>query len=123
MYHFRLHEIHKVNNEIRCKHLITFFIHFQIINTNNQLDGFNIYFRPLDGWNLSSTDYKMVTLFNSGTTTYEVNGLLKFTQYEFFLVPFYKTIEGKPSNSRIVRTLEAGKHSISFNLIKTIHSY
>lgn len=34
---------------------------------------------------------------------------MKYQSYEFFIVPFYKTVEGKPSNSRVARTLEDGK--------------
>lgn len=54
--------------------------------------------------------YKMLTLLNAGggASSCTINGLMKFTTYEFFVVPFYKTVEGKPSNSRIARTLEDG---------------
>lgn len=52
----------------------------------------------------------MLTVLNGGgASTCTVTSLLKYTLYEFFIVPFYKTVEGKPSNSRISRTLEDGK--------------
>lgn len=53
----------------------------------------------------------MLTVLNagSGASACKINGLQKFTMYEFFIVPFYKAVEGKPSNSRVERTLEDGK--------------
>lgn len=53
-----------------------------------------------------------------------VTGLAKFTRYQFFLVPFYKTLDGRPSNSRTARTLEDGKlhleviHQAGFHLLR-----
>ena len=35
-----------------------------------------------------------------------IPNLRKFTEYEFFLMPFYKMLEGQPSNSMHVQTLE-----------------
>ena len=47
---------------------------------------------------------------NAGETTgYVVSGLLPFTLYSFFLVPFYKRLDGRPSNMKIVQTDEDGK--------------
>ncbi|XP_037958391.1 protein sax-3 [Teleopsis dalmanni] len=55
----------------------------------------------------SSTTYRMLTILNGGTaSSCTLTGLLQYTLYEFFIVPFYKSVEGKPSNSRISRTLE-----------------
>lgn len=52
----------------------------------------------------------MLTILNAGgATSCKIEGLKKFTTYEFFIVPFYKVVEGKPSNSRVARTLEDGK--------------
>lgn len=44
-----------------------------------------------------------------------VNNLRKYTRYEFFLIPFFETIEGQPSNSKLVTTYEDGKQSQSSN--------
>lgn len=58
--------------------------------------------------------YKMLTVLNGGgASTCTVTGLMKYQLYEFFIVPFYKTVEGKPSNSRMARTLEDGKFNYS----------
>jgi hypothetical protein len=54
----------------------------------------------------------MLTILNAGsggTSSCKISGLQKFTTYEFFIVPFYKAVEGKPSNSRVARTLEDGE--------------
>lgn len=48
----------------------------------------------------------MVTVLNAGATSYVLTNLKKYTRYEFFLVPFYKIIEGRPSNVKLVTTLE-----------------
>lgn len=47
---------------------------------------------------------------NIETTSYPVSNLKKYTKYDFFLVPFYKSVEGQPSNSMIVQTAEDGKN-------------
>ncbi|XP_054744104.1 protein sax-3 [Anastrepha obliqua] len=55
----------------------------------------------------SSTTYRMLTILNGGgASSCTLTGLLQYTLYEFFIVPFYKSVEGRPSNSRIARTLE-----------------
>lgn len=57
-----------------------------------------------------STKYRMLTILNGGgASSCTLTGLLQYTLYEFFIVPFYKSVEGKPSNSRLARTLEDGK--------------
>ncbi|XP_037047604.1 protein sax-3 [Bradysia coprophila] len=76
---------------------------WEIIN-GKYVEGFYIYARQIDSANET---YKMLTVLNGGgASTCTVTSLLKYTLYEFFIVPFYKTVEGKPSNSRISRTLE-----------------
>lgn len=58
----------------------------------------------------------MLTVLHAGDASgFQVSGLAKYTRYEFFLVPFYKTVDGRPSNSRTVRTLEDG--SIFFGIL------
>lgn len=39
-----------------------------------------------------------------------VANLRKFTKYDFFLVPFYKSVDGQPSNSMAIQTLHDGKN-------------
>lgn len=51
-------------------------------------------------------NYQILTVLNGGASSCKISGLKKYTNYEFFIVPFYKTVQGKPSNSRIARTIE-----------------
>ena len=66
----------------------------------------------------------MLTVLNAGASSCKINGLEKYTTYEFFIVPFYKAVEGKPSNSRIAATLEDGKHYCkTFSFVLKIQIY
>lgn len=75
------------------------------------LEGLYIYYISLeDRLNLPKSYSMLTVLLDKGSTSgFTVNNLLKWSRYEFFLVPFYKTVEGQPSNSRFVRTLQDGK--------------
>lgn len=67
------------------------------------VEGFYIYSRSVDG----SNDYKMQTvLHGGGASACTIEGLEEYTEYDFFLVPFYKTVKGRPSNSKRATTLE-----------------
>ena len=46
---------------------------------------------------------------NPMSELHDVGNLKKFTKYEFFIAPFYRSVEGQPSNSKIVQTLEDGE--------------
>ncbi|XP_058815067.1 protein sax-3-like [Topomyia yanbarensis] len=75
---------------------------WDIVN-GQYVEGFYIYSRKMH----SNGTYRTLTvLHGGGASACTINGLEKYTEYEFFLVPFYKTIEGRPSNSRTARTLE-----------------
>ncbi|XP_012547376.2 protein sax-3 [Bombyx mori] len=68
------------------------------------LEGLFIYFRPLDNITI---EYEMKTILHSNDVSgFEITSLRKYTKYEFFLIPFYKKFEGKPSNSRVAQTLD-----------------
>lgn len=76
------------------------------IDSGQYIEGFYIYARELH-----SAEYKMMTVLNAGNgaSACTVNGLAKASKYEFFLVPFYKSVIGKPSNSKHSTTMEDGK--------------
>ncbi|XP_039438865.1 protein sax-3-like [Culex pipiens pallens] len=75
---------------------------WEIVN-GQYVEGFYIYSKNVN----SNGTYKTLTvLHGGGASACTINGLDKYTEYEFFLVPFYKTIEGRPSNSRTAKTLE-----------------
>ncbi|GFU30687.1 roundabout homolog 2 [Nephila pilipes] len=76
---------------------------WKVQGASGYIEGFYIRFLDLSG---GSQKYNMVTVLNGGSTSYILIDLKKFTKYEFFLVPFYKNVEGPPSNSKIAQTLE-----------------
>lgn len=79
------------------------------------LEGLFIYFKPLDN---KTTEYEIKTILHSNDVSgYEITSLRKYMRYEFFLVPFYKKFEGKPSNSKIAQTLDDGKFIFNYFLI------
>ncbi|XP_045476032.1 roundabout homolog 1-like isoform X2 [Harmonia axyridis] len=71
------------------------------------VEGLYIYYVSMeDNPNVPKT-YSMLTVLHSGgSSSFTVNNLEKWEKYQFFLVPFFKTVEGQPSNSKTVRTLE-----------------
>ncbi|XP_049271686.1 protein sax-3-like isoform X2 [Rhipicephalus sanguineus] len=78
-------------------------LNWKIQGMRDYVEGFYIRFRDMSG---GSQKYNMVTVLNGGALSYVLNDLKKFTKYEFFLVPFYRSVEGPPSNSRSVQTME-----------------
>ncbi len=69
------------------------------------VEGFYVRFRAMSGG--SQQTFNMKTVMRSeGDTSYVIGGLLKFTEYEVFLQPFFRRVEGQPSNSLHVQTLE-----------------
>lgn len=69
----------------------------------NYIEGFYIRFRELSG---GSHNYNILTVLDVEAKSYIVTNLKKFTKYEFFISPFYKSVEGQPSNSRVTQNLE-----------------
>lgn len=55
--------------------------------------------------NVEHQKYNMLTVLTSGSNvnSYVINDLSEFTLYELFVVPFYRSIDGAPSNSKIIR--------------------
>lgn len=94
---------------------------WEILNAQ-YVEGFYIYSRKIDG----SDTYKMLTvLHGGGASTCMIEGLDEYADYEFFLVPFYKTVKGRPSNSKIAKTLEDSKYHVSLinlNTFLNMHS-
>lgn len=72
------------------------------------MEGVYVRFRDLSG---GSQQYNMVTVLSPAASGYTVPNLKKYTKYEFFLVPFYRTVEGQPSNSMSVQTLQDGEYT------------
>jgi hypothetical protein len=87
-----------------------FFLLFptQIVN-GQYVEGFYIYSIKAS----SNGAYKMLTALHGagGASACTITQLERNTVYDFFLIPFYKSIEGKPSNLIQTATLEDGKLS------------
>lgn len=54
---------------------------------------------------------------NSGSSSYVLSGLIPYTQYDIFVMPFYKMLLGKPSNLMAGYTEEDGNLNILFRFI------
>ncbi|XP_053688228.1 roundabout homolog 2-like [Sabethes cyaneus] len=67
------------------------------------VEGFYVRYRELDSANQR---YSMLSIPNNEIESHIISNLSKFTKYEFFLTPFFKNLEGQPSNARIVQTME-----------------
>lgn len=77
-----------------------------VSTSEEYLEGLYIRFRDLSG---NSQKFNIMTIMTPSAETHLVANLKKYTKYEFFIAPFYKTVEGQPSNSKIVQTLEDSK--------------
>lgn len=96
----------------RANFLMKFSLHSsinrQIVN-GQYVEGFYIYSIKVD----SNGVYKMLTvLHGGGASSCTISQLERNTLYNFFLIPFYKNIEGKPSNLIQSATLEDGENII-----------
>lgn len=85
----------------------------QVLSSEDYIEGVYVRYRALVG--TPANKYQLVTVLNAGATSYTVTYLSKYTNYEFFLVPFFKSVLGQPSNLKTVQTLEDGL-SIYFSL-------
>ncbi|CAG7721014.1 unnamed protein product, partial [Allacma fusca] len=79
-------------------------IEWQIVNAGAYIEGFYIYFRQLGQKDEGS--YQMLTVLNAGASSFQIVGLEKYATYQIFLLPFYKTVDGRPSNYVNVSTLQ-----------------
>ncbi|XP_040355859.1 roundabout homolog 1 [Ixodes scapularis] len=89
--------------EIRATSSTAVKLTWRVQGDKDYVEGFYIRFRDVSG---GSQKFNMVTVLNGGASSYVLNDLRAYAKYEFFLVPFYKSVEGPPSNSRNVQTLE-----------------
>lgn len=96
--------------EVLSLHPTSVKILWEIDESQQYVEGLYIYSIPLDGAPDLPKAYSMLTVLHTGGASgFTVNNLAKYSRYEFFLVPFFKTVEGRPSNSRQIRTAEDGK--------------
>lgn len=94
--------------------MLRFVFNFFLLNQNIFIythsilhpQGLYIRFRDLSG---GSQKYNIMTVLNPSAGTHVVINLKKYTKYEFFIAPFYRSVEGQPSNSKIIQTFEDSK--------------
>ncbi|XP_058832674.1 roundabout homolog 2-like isoform X2 [Topomyia yanbarensis] len=84
-----------------------------ISSTEEYIEGLYVRYRDLSS---SSQKYSMLTIQNNAAETHVITGLNKFTRYEFFLTPYFKNVEGQPSNSKVVQTLEDSPSAAPVNI-------
>ncbi|XP_073845114.1 roundabout guidance receptor 1 [Musca autumnalis] len=71
--------------------------------TEKYVEGLYIRYRDVSA---NSQQYNILTVLNPSIESHVVGNLKEYTKYEFFLAPFFQTLEGQPSNSKIVQTYE-----------------
>lgn len=97
---------------------------FQVLTDYNEyLEGVKIWYNGTSlNWRNSSEEItilnssqvescsngSLTNVDNSGSSSYVLSGLLAYTQYDIFLMPYYKMLLGKPSNSMVGYTDEDG---------------
>lgn len=53
---------------------------------------------------------RITSVNNQGSFSHTLGSLSPYTRYIFFLVPSFRNVLGQPSNSKMERTMETGKH-------------
>ncbi|XP_043641431.1 protein sax-3 isoform X2 [Drosophila teissieri] len=67
------------------------------------VEGLRIHYKDAS---VPSAQYHSITVMDVSAESFVVGNLKKYTKYEFFLTPFFETIEGQPSNSKTALTYE-----------------
>uniref|UniRef100_A0A1A9UVP1 Fibronectin type-III domain-containing protein n=1 Tax=Glossina austeni TaxID=7395 RepID=A0A1A9UVP1_GLOAU len=86
--------------------------------TEKYVEGLYVRYRDVSA---NSQQYNIMTVLNPSIESHVVANLKKYTKYEFFLAPFYQTLEGQPSNSKIVQTYEDA--TIMYNMHTWLQSF
>ncbi|XP_055631811.1 protein sax-3 isoform X2 [Toxorhynchites rutilus septentrionalis] len=84
-----------------------------ISSTEEYIEGLYVRYRDLGS---SSQKYSMLTIPNNAAETHIITNLNKYTRYEFFLTPYFKNVEGQPSNSKVVQTMEDAPTAAPINI-------
>ncbi|XP_052564036.1 protein sax-3-like isoform X2 [Culex pipiens pallens] len=84
-----------------------------ISSTEEYIEGLYVRYRDLGS---NSQKYSMLTIPNNAAETHDITNLAKYTRYEFFLTPYFKNVEGQPSNAKIVQTLEDAPTAAPVNI-------
>ncbi|XP_031358868.1 roundabout homolog 2-like [Photinus pyralis] len=89
------------------------------LSATNYVEGVYVRFREVVG---GLTNYDIVKVLDLQSRSYQVSNLKKFTKYEFFVTPFFKLVEGQPSNTRISQTFEDVPSAPPDNIVFEIYN-
>lgn len=56
----------------------------------------------------TNEEYAVASARNGGSSSFILQGLKPNAKYDIFLVPYYKMLQGKPSNAKVGKTIEDG---------------
>jgi hypothetical protein len=75
------------------------------------IDGYYLRYREISSGQTPPSAFSILTVVAQKTDAYShlLPNLKKFIQYEVFVSPFFRSVEGQPSNSRTVITSEDSK--------------
>ncbi|XP_073968766.1 roundabout homolog 2-like isoform X2 [Rhodnius prolixus] len=89
------------------------------------VEGVYIRYRELS--TLPVPKFQLAAVNRVDATQHTISNLKKYTKYEFFLVPYFKSIEGHPTTSKIVQTLEdiptAPPENVQIEIVNTTAAY
>lgn len=95
---------------------------WQGLGEENQEDGVLVYWISHDSENANGVRYpskvNVATVLGSSSSSHLVQGLEPYTHYSFFLVPFWRNVEGTPTNSLSLTTPEDGKSGINMKCLQ-----
>ena len=89
-------------------------LHWDIVDGESYMEG--LYLFHYKSWSKNATRIRSVVINDPGSMTFTLTQLAPNTNYTFFLVPFYASVEGRPSNSRVACTAEDGEDRYSFSI-------
>ncbi|XP_037079101.1 roundabout homolog 2-like, partial [Pollicipes pollicipes] len=72
---------------------------WKILTNADWVEGLLIRYRDV-----TSETFSTLSIHNSGNSAYIVADLDKYATYQFFLVPFFHSVHGRPSNVQVART-------------------
>ncbi|OQR68446.1 roundabout1-like [Tropilaelaps mercedesae] len=92
-------------------------LEWTVAGDREYVEGYYVWFRDMAA---AEDKYSMATAWGGKRSRFVLRDLNKFTRYDIFLVPFFKTLKGSPSNIKTVTTFEdtptAAVRDISVNV-------
>lgn len=118
----QLNDVHVKLRDLRTISSVSVKLVWTVMGNVDLIDGYYIRYQHVRN-KLINSKFNMVTVFDGASSSYTITELKKAAKYQFFIVPYYKNIEGKPSNSLMVKTYEDVPSSPPLNIrVKAINS-